>query len=106
MTYTFTIDDRGTVTATYDCGTAQVLDWWTWHAAAVRQLIAEIAAKDAEIARLRDALAPVAAYPLEDFGIENSRESKPLFGANNWRLTVGDVRQARAALVQVAEVGK
>lgn len=46
----------------------------------------------------RDALAHLAAYPLEEFGLEEKPDSYVLFGANDWRLTVGHVRAARAAL--------
>lgn len=45
-----------------------------------------------------DALRVLAAYPLEDFGMLNAADDKPLFGACEWRLTVGDVRKARKAL--------
>lgn len=78
------------------------------HAAAEIALEADakLAAKEAKIARLREALANLAAYPLEEFGIdETDRDNKRLFGANDWRLVVGDVRAARAALAPV-EVSK
>ena len=44
------------------------------------------------------ALKVLAAYPLEEFGMENKPDWLPLFGANEWQLTVGHVRRARAAL--------
>lgn len=44
------------------------------------------------------AYSKLAAYPLEDFGLANASRDKPLFGACDWRLTVGDVLDARAAL--------
>ncbi len=47
------------------------------------------------------ALEILAAYPLEDFGKENAADERPLFGANSWRLNVGHVRAARAALKAV-----
>jgi hypothetical protein len=49
---------------------------------------------------LVEALAFFAAYPLEDFGQEKKKDAHPLFGANNWQLTVGHVRAARAALAR------
>jgi len=47
---------------------------------------------------LYEALAMLAEYPLEAFGKENSKPETPLFGANGWTLTVGDVLNARAVL--------
>lgn len=47
---------------------------------------------------LYEALAMLAEYPLEAFGKENSKPDTPLFGANGWTLTVGDVLNARAVL--------
>jgi hypothetical protein len=43
-------------------------------------------------------LRKLAAYPLEDFGLIAAADGKPLFGACDWKLTVGDVRAARAEL--------
>lgn len=67
----------------------------------VRGTAAEQKANAALIAsapELYEALAMLAEYPLEAFGKENSKPDTPLFGANGWTLTVGDVLNARAVL--------
>jgi len=54
-------------------------------------------------AALIAALRVLAAYPLEDFAMmgPGAPDSIQLFGACDWRLTVGDVRKAREALAVI-----
>lgn len=44
----------------------------------------------------------LASYPLEDFAEESAPDGKVLFGAADWKLTVGDVRAARASIATPA----
>lgn len=64
----------------------------------------ELARRDLTLAaaapELYEALEILAAYPLEEFSNENKPDDQPLFGANNWLLTVGQVRAARKALAK------
>jgi hypothetical protein len=57
----------------------------------------------AESARPRTATEILAAYPLEDFNLQLKPDEHPLFGANSWMLTVGDVRRARKILAAVQQ---
>jgi len=56
------------------------------------------AALIASAPELYEALEVLAAYPLEAFGKYGAKPDTPLFGANGWLLTVGDVLNARTAL--------
>jgi hypothetical protein len=47
----------------------------------------------------------LASYPLEDMGYDKAPDSKGLFRANDWQLTVGDVRAARRVPVSAQPVG-
>lgn len=42
-----------------------------------------------------EGLRKLAAYPLEEFAIEGKPDDYKLFGVNDWKLTVGDIRSAR-----------
>ncbi|MGL5005554.1 MAG: hypothetical protein ACRDAM_21725, partial [Casimicrobium sp.] len=47
---------------------------------------------------MAEALRPLAAYPLEDFGHEDRPDDRILWAANGHPVTIGHVRKARAAL--------
>lgn len=51
--------------------------------------------------RAVEALRKFAAYPLEEFGAQGEPDDRGLFRANDWQLTVGDIKRARAALAAV-----
>ncbi len=53
---------------------------------------------EARAVGMTEAAQKLADYPLEEFGKQSKPDNYPLFGANSWNLTVGDVRAARAAL--------
>lgn len=46
----------------------------------------------------RELLQHIADFPLEAFAYEQAPDNKMLWGADEWRLTVGDIRSARAAV--------
>jgi hypothetical protein len=55
-----------------------------------------------ELAAQRDqllaALTFLAAFPLEEFAMEDKPDDRTLTGFNEWHLTVGDIRRARVAI--------
>lgn len=51
-------------------------------------------------AELIEALKPLAAYPLYEFAMQEKDASRTLFGANDWKLLVGQVKAARAAIAK------
>ena len=65
---------------------------------------AELRRQHAAITALMAAIEKLADYPLDDFGLGNKLPSRPLFGASDWTLTVGDVRKAREAYAQAKEL--
>lgn len=62
------------------------------------ELIAERNALQAQRDELLEALKNIAAFPLEEFAMEKAPDQKSITGANDWQLTVGDIRKARAAI--------
>lgn len=52
------------------------------------------------VKELEEALQSLASYPLEEFALESKPDNRQLFGANDWKLSVGNVKRARALLEQ------
>lgn len=80
--------------------------------AAILELIAQLEDAQGEIRALRateagllervkeleEGLQSLSSYPLEEFALESKPDNRQLFGANDWKLSVGDVKRARALL--------
>lgn len=66
-----------------------------------------------DLKETRDALHPeyvrlgnLAAFPIEEMGYEQAPDSKVIFGACDWRLTVGDIRAVKEVLSSTAGAAK